>query len=130
MQLVKYAYVTTQNNAVLSIVTRRSGLVTDTACQKRHAKKQGMACEQVMLKGRVVAHMLPSLCYASGEGLTQPLTLISRLVLASPAFAQQYLQAHGLEAPILNRSPAAYMCIYDDQCIFCSKVLSSGSASD
>lgn len=56
-----------------------------------------------MLRGRVVAQMLPSLCYASGEGLTQPLTLISRLVLASPSFAQQYLQAKGLEAPILNR---------------------------
>ena len=60
-------------------------------------------CQQVMLKGRVVSQMLPSLSHASGEGLIQPLTLISRLVLASPAFAQQYLQAHGLEAPILNR---------------------------
>lgn len=58
---------------------------------------------QVMMRGRVVAHMLPSLSYASKEGLTQPLTLISRLVLASPTFAQQYLQAQGLEAPTLNR---------------------------
>lgn len=56
-----------------------------------------------MMRGRVVANMLPSLSYASGGGLTQPLTLISRLVLASPSFAQQYLQAHGLEAPILHR---------------------------
>lgn len=66
-----------------------------------------LLCQQVMLKGRVVANMMPSLCYASGEGLTQPLTVISRLVLVSPAFAQQFLQAHGLEAPILNRSPTA-----------------------
>ncbi|DBB07857.1 TPA: hypothetical protein ACH3X3_009258 [Trebouxia sp. C0006] len=59
--------------------------------------------QEVMLKGRVVGHMLPALTYASGEGLNQPLTLLSRLVLAGPAHAQQYLQAHGLEAPILNR---------------------------
>ncbi|KAA6424273.1 MAG: kinase domain containing [Trebouxia sp. A1-2] len=59
--------------------------------------------QEVMLKGHVVGHMLPALTYASGEGLNQPLTLLSRLVLAGPAHAQQYLQAHGLEAPILNR---------------------------
>ena len=62
-----------------------------------------------MLRAHVVAHILPSLSYASGEGLTQPLALISRLVLASPAFAQQYLQAQGLEAPILNKSVTIHL---------------------
>ena len=62
-----------------------------------------MSVQQVMLKARVVSQMLPSLTYASGDSLIQPLTLVSRLVLASSAFAQQYLQAHGLDAPILNR---------------------------
>lgn len=61
-----------------------------------------------MIQGRVVGHMLPSLCFAAGEGLNQPLTLLSRLVLAGPAHAQQYLQAHGLEAPILNRSAGTF----------------------
>lgn len=68
-------------------------------------------CQQVMLKGHVVGHMLPALTYASGEGLNQPLTLLSRLVLAGPAHAQQYLQAHGLEAPILNRFAVAHDCM-------------------
>ncbi|KAL0040863.1 hypothetical protein WJX79_007871 [Trebouxia sp. C0005] len=76
--------------------------------------------QEVMLKGHVVGHMLPALTYASGEGLNQPLTLLSRLVLAGPAHAQQYLQAHGLEAPILNRlfldsnPPAVLRCTDED----------------
>lgn len=56
-----------------------------------------------MLAERVVAEVLASLDHASGDGMTAPLTLISRLVLASPSFAQQYLQADGLAAHTLRR---------------------------
>lgn len=56
-----------------------------------------------MLQEQVVAAVLSSLEHASGDSMTAPLTLISRLVLASPSFAQQYLQAHGLAARTLER---------------------------
>lgn len=58
---------------------------------------------QVMLQERVIAEVLSSIDHVSGASMTAPLTLISRLVLASPAFAQQYLQADGLAAHTLKR---------------------------